>query len=165
MIERINPDVQRLITPIMERMTAIHMAERNVPAIGNTNNDPYKREKQECVHFIFNGNQPECTLVKTQDGKLKCKVCDREIGTHFDNTAVQTLLEARKVVEQIMFFGMINNMKADCVAGCIDLKKILPELAQIIAQLNEYVKREEQNIDASNNIGEQYRFQGITASY
>lgn len=166
MIERINPDVQRLIQPIMQRMTAIYIAEKNTPVIGNYgNNDQYKREKQECVHFIFNGNTPECKLEKTADGKLKCAVCGREIATKFDQSAVQTLLDARKVVEQIMFFGMINNMKADCVAGCIDMKKILPELAQIIAQLNEYVKREESNIDNVSNIGEPYRFSGITASY
>ena len=164
MLEKINPDTQRLITPIMQRMTAIYAAERNTPVIGGGHNDQYKREKQECVHFIFNGNTPECKLQKTADGKLRCEVCGREINIKFDQSAVQTLIDARKVVEQIMFFGMINNMTADRVAGCIDMKKILPELAQLLAELNEYVKREETNIDTVQNMGDAYRF-AITSTY
>ncbi len=166
MLERIDPNVQRLITPIMQRMTSIYLTERSVPVIGNQNrNDQFKTEKQECVHLIFNGNYPECKLEKQPDGKLKCAACGREIATKFDQSAINTLLEARKVVEQILFFGMINNLNADFVATCIDLKKVLPTLAQVAAELNEYVKREETNIDTVQNIGDEYRFKGITSAY
>jgi hypothetical protein len=166
MVEKISPNVQRLITPIMSRMTSIYLAEQQNPIIGAQNRgDQYKREKQECVHFIFNGNTPECKLIKTDDGRLKCSACGREIYAKFDGSNVNALLEARKVVEQIMWFGMINRLNPDVVAACIDMKKMLPDLAQIAAELNEYVKREENNIDTVQNIGAEYRFNGFTSVY
>jgi hypothetical protein len=166
MLEKINPNVQRLITPIVQRMTSIYITERSNPVIGNTNhNDQYKREKQECVHIIFDGNSPVCKLEKTPDGKLKCAACGREIYSKFDGSNVKALLEARQVVEQVMYFGMVNNLNADIVAGCIDMKKMLPDLAQIAAELNEYVKREDSNTDTVNNVGNEYRFGGITSGF
>jgi hypothetical protein len=166
MLEKINPNVQRLVTPIMQRMTSIYITERSNPVIGNSNHgDQYKREKQECVHIIFNGNTPECKLEKTPDGKLKCAACGREIYPKFDGSNVQLLLDARKVVEQVMFFGMINNLNADVVSGCIDMKKMLPDLAQIAAELNDYVHREESNADTVDNVGMEYRFRGITSGF
>ena len=163
MFQKIDPKVQQLVTPIMQRMTAIYMTEKMTPVIGNAgNNDQHKQEKQECVHLIFNQNSPECKLNKTPDGKLKCDACGREVYTKFDGSNVTVLLDARKVIEQIMFFGMVNNLKPDIVAACIDMKKMLPALAQVAAELNEYVKREETNIDTVGNVGDEYRFRSIT---
>ena len=42
---------------------------------------------------------------------------------------------------------------------------MIPDLAQIAAELNEYVKREENNIDTVQNIGAEYRFNGFTSAY
>jgi hypothetical protein len=165
MLEQIHPDVQRILTPIISRMTAIYITEHNTPVIGGNHNDQYKREKQECVHIIFDGNSPKSMLVKSPDGKLKCAVCGREICTKFDGSSIQTLLEARKVVEQLLYFGMVNHMKADLIMTCIDIKKCLPELATLLAQLNEFVKREESNMDTVSNIGDEYRFRGITSAF
>jgi hypothetical protein len=64
-----------------------------------------------------------------------------------------------------MFFGMINNLNADVVSGCIDMKKMLPDLAQIAAELNDYVHREESNADTVDNVGMEYRFRGITSGF
>lgn len=165
MLERINPNVKRLIEPIMVRMTNIYITERYTPVIGNQNRgDQFKREKQECVHIIFNGSTPEVKLDKTADGRLKCAACGREVYTKFDGSNVNALLEARKVIEQIMFFGMINDLNPDIVSACIEMKKMIPDLAQIAAELNEYVKREETNVDTVQNIGNEYRTK-ITSSY
>ena len=75
------------------------------------------------------------------------------------------LLDARKVVEQILWFGMINRLKPDVVATLIDMKKTLPAIAQIAAELNDYVKREETNNDTVDNLGSEYRFRGFTSQY
>ena len=124
----------------------------------------YPRNR-ECVHIIFNGSTPEVKLDKTSDGRLKCAACGREVYAKFDGTNVNALLEARKVIEQIMFFGMINDLNPDIVSACIEMKKMIPDLAQIAAELNEYVKREENNIDTVQNIGAEYRFNGFTSAY
>ena len=165
MLEKINPNVQRLITPIMQRMTSIYITEKYTPVIGNQNRgDQYKREKQECVHLIFDGQEPVSKLEKTADGKLKCRACGREVCAKFDGTNVNALLEARKVVEQVMYFGMINNLNPEIISVCIDMKKLLPQLAPVAAELNDYVKREETNVDTIQNIGNEYRL-GITSGF
>lgn len=165
MQEKINPLTRQLIDPIIQNMTAIYVTEQSTPELGATNTDQYKREKQECVHYIYENNQLRCMLYKTNDGKVKCKACGREVATQFDKTALDKLLDARAVVEQTMYFGMINNLNPDLVAGCIAVKKALPEIAQLQASLNEYVKREESNHDTVSNIGDPYRTPGITGSY
>jgi hypothetical protein len=168
MLEKINPNVHRILEPIIRDMTSIHMLEMSQPLIGSNNRgDQFKREKQACVHMIFNGSSPypECQLEKTADDKLRCKICGREIYSKFDGKNVEMLLDARKVVEQVMFFGMVNNMTPEIVQACIDMKKMLPDLAQVTSELNEFVKREESNNDAVGNIGEEYRFNNITSMY
>lgn len=168
MLEKINPNVQRILTPIINDMTTIHMIEMSSPLIGvNNRGDQYKREKQSCVHMIFNGNSayPECQLEKTADDKLRCRVCGREVYAKFDGHNVEMLLDARKVVEQVLFFGMVNNMTPEIVQACIDMKRMLPDLAQVTSELNEFVKREDSNNDAIGNIGDEYRSQTITGMY
>ena len=167
MIEKLTPDVQRLIAPIVNRMTAVYLQESMYPVIGHQKgNDPNKQLKQECVHFIMNGSAPECALVRTADDKLKCKACGREIAINFDGTNVETLLAARKVVEQVMFFGMINKLNKDYIAACIDIKKALPVVAQLASELNDFVKRENADADTVSNLGAEYRqAQGFTAMY
>lgn len=170
MLERIDPNVQRIITPIMTRMTAIYITEKQQPVIGAPQrNDQYRREKQECVHFIFNGNTPDCRLRKVTGNNgvetLKCDACGREVCLKFDGENVKTLQAARAVVDQLLFFGMVNNMNPEIIMACIDLKKILPDLAQITAELNEYVTREEKNIDNVSNIGAEYRYKTITGGF
>lgn len=166
MLEKIDPNIQRLITPIMTRMTSIYITERQRPVIGNQqHSDQYKREKQECVHIIFDGNRPECMLKKVNDETLKCAACGREVCIKFDGSNVQTLLDARKVIEQLMFFGMVNNMNPEIIMACIDMKKMLPDLAQITAELNDYVQREETNIDNVSNIGAEYQYRQITGGF
>ena len=165
MFERIDPAVQRLVSPIMNRMTAISMEEAQIPQLGQNHQEKYRNEKLECVHLIFNGNEPEPTLEQTQDGSLKCRVCGRKIYPKFDGTNVDHVLMARQVVEQVMWFGMINNMKPEFVAGCIDLKKMLPVIAQVASELNEYVRREDSSNDTVANMGAEYRFPHITSGF
>ena len=165
MYERIDPSVQRLISPIMNRMTAIHIEESQLPVIGQSQVEKYRNEKLECVHLIFNGKEPLCMLEQTPEGELKCKVCHRKVYPKFDGSNVEAVLKARQVVEQVMWFGMINNMKPDFVQGCIDMKKMLPVIAQIAGELNEYVRREDSDKDTVANMGLEYRFPHITSGF
>jgi hypothetical protein len=59
---------------------------------------------------------------------------------------------------------MINNLNPEIISVCIDMKKLLPQLAQVAAELNDYVKREETNVDTIQNIGNEYRL-GITSGF
>ena len=165
--ERIDGNVQRLITPIMSRMTAIAMEEAQMQqSLGMQHlQDKYRQQKLECVHLLFNGNEPDCKLVQTQEGELKCTACGRKIYAKFDGSNVDILLQARQVVEQVMWFGMINNMKPEFIMGCIDMKKMIPALVQVASELNEYVKRKESSGETVSNIGAEYRFPHITSGF
>lgn len=164
--DSIHPDVRNLIKPIIDRSTQIYMAEQqNKANIGRLANsvDQKSEEKLQCVHLIWKNGNVEATLHRTQSGKLKCRVCGREVATAFDDTAVDKILEARKVVEQLLFFGMTKNMKAEHVNMLIQLKQALPYVAQMMAELNQYVTRDNTTVDSVANIGSEYAVPNITS--
>lgn len=164
--DRINVDVKRLITPIMSRMTAVMIEESQRPELGQVNGqDKYRLQKLECVHIVFNGNNPDCKLYQTPEGELKCSVCGRKIYAKFDGSNVDILLNARQCIEQVMWFGMINNMKPDLLNGCIEMKKSLPALIQVASELNDFVRRKQNDSDTVSNIGAEYRFPNITSGF
>lgn len=167
---KIHPSVDAIIKPIIAEMTKIDLAQQTNPIIGAHNEPEYIKEaKKSCVHITFDGTDYRPRIEKTADGKLLCRVCGREINTKFDKTAVDTLVEANKVINQLLFFGMINGLKAEPIANLISLKRTIPAAAQLLSELNEYVKRDESSTDSERNIGLEYNsgnpalnFRGIT---
>lgn len=167
---KIHPSVDAIIKPIIAEMTKIDIAQQTNPIIGAHNEPEYVKEaKKACVHITFDGQEYRPRVEKTADGKLICRVCGREINTKFDKSAVDTLMEANKIYNQVLFFGLINGLKAEPIAMLISLKKINPAVAQLLSELNEYVKRDESSTDSERNIGIEYNsgnptlnFRGIT---
>lgn len=166
MARKIHPSVDALIKPIISTMTKIDIAQQSNPIVGSHNEPEYIKEaKKSCVHITYDGSDYKFRAVETDDGRLVCQVCGREIATKFDKSAVDTLMEATKIINQIVFFGMLNGLKAEPLATLISLKRTLPAAAQLLAELNEYVKRDESNSDAVSNIGNEYNtpsFRSIT---
>lgn len=163
---KIHPSVDALVKPIIATMTKIDIAQQSNPIVGSNNEPDYIKEaKKSCVHITFDGSDYKLRVAKTNDDRLVCQVCGREIATKFDKHAVDTLMEATKIINQIAFFGMLNGLKAEPLATLISLKKTLPAAAQLLSELNEYVKRDESNSDAVSNIGVEYNspnFRNIT---
>lgn len=166
MARKIHPSVDALIKPIIATMTKIDIAQQSNPIVDPHNEPEYIKEaKKSCVHITFDGSDYKLRAAETDDGRLVCQVCGREIATKFDKSAVDTLMEATKVINQIVFFGMLNGLKAEPLATLISLKRALPAAAKLIAELNEYVKRDESSSDAVSNIGNEYNtpsFRSIT---
>ena len=154
---KIDPQVDAVIKPIIYEMTKIDIAQQSNPVIG-TDNEPkvYKEKKKECVHITYDGNDFRLRTEMTPEGKLVCRVCGREIGTKFDRSSVDAITECLKVVNQIVVFGLVNGLRAEPLLTLLSLKRTLPAVAQLMAELNEYVKREEANTDAEKNIGYGY---------
>lgn len=162
---KIHPAVDALIKPIISEMTRIDIAQQTNPIIGSHNEPEYVKEmKKSCVHITFDGNDYRLRTEKTADGKLVCRVCGREIATKFDNSGVETLTNAIKVINQLLLFGMLNGLKAEPIATLISLKKTLPAAAQLLKELNEYVKHDEASADAERNIGLEYNTPGTFRS-
>ena len=157
MNKKIHPSVEALVKPIIHEMTKIDLTQQYNPMIGAHNENEFTRErKKECVHITFDGNDYKLRTEKTEDGKVVCAVCGREINTTFDNSAVETLLEANKVINQVLLFGMLNGLRAEPIAALISMKKLMPSVAQLCKELNEYVKQTENTSDSLKNIGAEY---------
>lgn len=159
---KIHPSVDALIKPIIETMTKIDIAQQSNPLVGSHNEPDYIKEaKKSCVHITFDGSDYKIRADKTSDGRLVCQVCGREIATAFDKNAVDILMQATKIINQIAFFGMLNGLMAEPLATLISIKRTLPAAAQLLSELNEYVKRDESNADTVNNIGVEYNTPGF----
>jgi len=76
---------------------------------------------------------------------------------NFDDTAIKKLLDARTVIEQVMFYGMINHMQADKVEMLIQMKSIIPYIAQMAQNLNKFVAKDDSYQDSIGNVGREYR--------
>lgn len=158
---KIHPSVDAVIKDIVYDLTTIDITQQSNPMLG-CHNEPeaVKEKKKECVHITYDGNDYRLRTKKTAEGKLICEVCGREINTKFDNSAIETLMDATKVINQILLFGMLNGLSAAPIMTLISLKKTLPAAAQLLKELNEYVKRDEAAADSERNIGVEYNTPG-----
>lgn len=165
---KIHPSVDALIKPIVYEITKIHIAQKTNPSIGSHNEpEAVKLKKRDCVHVLFDGQEYRIGANKTADGRLVCDGCGREIATKFDKSGVDTITNTIAVINQLTLFGLLNGLKAEPLAALIQLKKLLPEAAQLLSELNEYVKRDNSTSNAEKNIGTEYNtpnsFRGITS--
>lgn len=167
---KVSPEVDRIIKPIIFEMTNIDIAHQQNPMI-NPNNEPenIKRMKRRCVHITYNRGDFQIRAKKLEDGRLVCPVCGQEIGTEFTEEAIQDYFKCLKRVNQLLFFGMLKGMIAPCVSGCIALKEMIPDAAMLHKQLNSFVTRENKDSDALSNLGQEYStsdlYKNITGFY
>ena len=154
---KIHPNVDAVIKPIVYEMTRIDIAQKSNPIIGSQNEPDYIKEtKKKCVHIIFENGEFRLATKRNDDGKLVCTACGRTINTKFDQSAVDTITAAIEVVNQVLFFGLLNGLRAEPLETLISIKTQLPAAAQLLKELNLYVKNENQNNDDSSNIGLEY---------
>ena len=159
---KIKPAVDAVIKPIINEMTHIDVAQKTNPIIGTQNEPDYVKEaKKRCVHIVFENGQYQLATAKNSEGKLVCRACGRVIGTKFDDTAIQKIMDCIEVINQIQFFGMLNNLKAEPLNTLIDLKRMLPAAAQLLKELNEFVKRDNAAADDASNLGSEYVIPGF----
>ena len=164
---KISPDVIQVIKPIIDDMSKIDLEQRMNANLGPQNEPIAVKEiKKSCVHIIWTGRDFQISVKKTDDGRLVCTACGREICQKFDKSSVDAIMNAIPVVNQVLFFGMLNGMKAEPIQTLISLKRTLPAVAQLAHELNEYVSRSDKASEALDNIGAEYNtppmFSGIT---
>lgn len=154
---KIHPTVDAVIKPIVYDMTRIDITQRTNPVIGTNNEPEFVREmKKQCVHIIFENGEFRLATSKNDEGKLVCRACGRVINTKFDKTAVEKIMDCIEVINQILFFGMLNGLRAEPIQTLISIKKTLPAAAQLLNELNEFVKRDDSAAESASNIGAEY---------
>lgn len=155
---KLDPAVATLVKPIIEKMTRVDVAQRTNPII-DSNNEPewIKEEKKSCVHIIFENGEYRLRVAKRDDGDLWCETCGRKIATKFDKTAIDKIMDCIEVINQVLLFGMLNGMRAEPIATLISIKRALPAVAKLAANLNSFVKKESTALNAEQNIGIEYQ--------
>ena len=162
-VENIHPDVMNLIKPIIDANTMImlgDMQNRQGWYPNPIEAQKIKNAKLSCVHLAWRENKavPMVETVYDEKGKphLKCKMCGREIGMEFSKDQTKVLLEARKIVEQITYVGMMNHMSAPNLNLLIQMKTLLPYVVQMYDNLTGFVSRDDSLNDSVTNVGVEY---------
>jgi hypothetical protein len=154
---RIHPSVDAIIKPIVYDMTKIDISQKTNPIIGKNNEPDFIKEmKKRCVHIIFDNGEYRPAVKKNENGELVCSACGRKINIKFDSTAVDTIMDCISVINQLTFFGLLNGLRAEPLETLISIKTQLPAAAQLLKELNLYVKNETQNDNDAANIGTEY---------
>jgi hypothetical protein len=168
---RPSPEVDRIIKPIIMDMTKIDLIQQNNPQINSNNEDKnIKRMKRRCVHITWDGVSNFTIRARMQDdGRFVCAVCGQEIGTEFDDDAIDDYFRCLKRVNQACLFGLLNGMSAGPLQGFIALKEMLPDAAKVHRELNIIASKENKDNNAIANIGSEYAtgnvFGNITGYY
>lgn len=158
-ISKVHPQVDAVIRPIIEDMTRIDKVQKMNPIFG-PHNEPenIKELKKSCVHMVYEDGVPQLSIRKNNEGELVCRVCGRVIYTKFDKSSVQRIMDCIEVLNQVLLFGMINGLKAEPIKTIIDCKRVLPSIAQLAKNMNEYVSRENSSSETESNIGLEYGY-------
>ena len=159
MLNKIAPEINQLIQPIVFNMTRIHLTEEQQKNTYGQFQEPpeWREEKKKCVHILFNGSGYDIAASYNSEGKLMCKCCGREINTKFDNDAYERLVAAIPVLNQLTLFGLIHGLKKPLLQNIILLKQMMPDAAQLMKSMNEFVKNETTRMSAQDNVGAEYQ--------
>lgn len=156
--ETFNPEVYTLIEPICRNITAIVEEQKINPMVSHENEPKeWRREKQKCVHWVFDGPKLIPAVRPDADGTFKCRACGRTLYTNFaDNSGSEICMQFIDVVNSLLFFGMENKMYPERIQTLIQLKTLVPRLAQEWSNLCEFIRRSSTENGNNNNLGEEY---------
>lgn len=156
---KIHPDVNQLIQPIVFNMTKIKLSQAQQARIYGRSNEPddIKLQKRSCVHIMYDGSGFALAARRADDGKLVCECCGREINTTFDDDAVNKITDALPVINQLLMFGMLHGMQRKPIENLIVIKNLLPDAAQMMKELCEFVKSENARASTMDNVGHEYQ--------
>ena len=156
---KINPDVRRLLHQNILDATQLDIRQKAAANMGVQLSETPADEKvkRACCHFTYEGPEPMLRLRRNNEGRVICDVCNREIFTDFKGERnVDILMEACKVINQALVFGIFNNLLPEPIRLLISLKEVLPDAAKLVKQLNQYILKEEANNNAAANLGTEY---------
>ena len=155
---RISPQVVEALKPIISDMTKVQAFQE--AHAGDTNYkvpDWVAAAKRCCCHVILDGRQvPKLAIAKRADGKLWCTACGRIINTVFDQNSVQKILDALEVVNQALVFGLINGLDYKTAQSIVSVKAVLPDVAQMLTELNQTLDNNQKASKVTNAIGQEY---------
>lgn len=168
MNKQIHPAVRAIMDPIIDQMTQIYLRNKMYPQVGPHNEpEAEKQIKRRCVHYIKDGNGELIMPIEhNANGEFVCKACGRPLNLKFNKESVDAIMEAIKVIDGLVAFAPQQNIMAQPIQSLISIKELLPLVAQLQAELNEFVKRDDSSNAAAGSLTGDYqtpeRFTSIT---
>lgn len=157
---KVNNEVREFITPIVEGMTRIYETNKHTSPLvgGQYDNENIKMLKRDCVHIILDVKTGKHVLAakKTNEGKVVCAACGREISTEFGDAAQLKIAEAEKVINQLVTFGMMNGLDVKAVRTLVSIKHVLPDVMKLVGELGEFIAKSSTSTEALGDIGSEY---------
>lgn len=157
---KLNVEVKEYIAPIVDGMTRIYETNKHTSPLvgGQYDNENIKMLKRDCVHIIRDYKTGKFVLAikKTNEGKIVCQACGREVSTDFGENAQNTLSEAEKVINQVVVFGMMNGLEKDALKTLISIKHVLPDVMKLVGELGVFVQKSTTSNENLGDIGSEY---------
>jgi hypothetical protein len=155
--QRISPEVDQVIKPCITAMSDIALVEENMGEIDQGNVSPaVKMAKRRCVHIIWRKGDFVVTVKPVEGNKMVCSVCGAEIGTEFNDDAIDDYFNCLKRVNQLLFFGMFKGLQARPIQGLIALKEMLPDAARLHKAMNQFVAKDDKDQNVKDNLGAEF---------
>ena len=153
----LSANVLEVLRPIIYDMTRVNYLQRSYIIRPKNEPDWVRTAKRSCCHIILDSTGvPQLSVTKRDDGFLYCDACGRKINTHFDKAAVDKITDALEVVNQALLFGLIYGMDGPSAASLVSVKSVLPDVAQLMQELNERIENK-QNVDSTMDaLGKEY---------
>lgn len=155
---KLSPSVLEVLKPIIYDMTRIDYLQRSYIVRPKNEADWIRNAKRSCCHIILDSTGVAKLAVSKHpdDGCLYCDACKRKINTKFDKASVDKINDALEVVNQALLFGLIYGMDGQTAASLVSVKSVLPDVAQLMTEINERVQNK-QNIDSTvDALGKEY---------
>lgn len=159
---KIHPSVRATLAPIVSQMTRIYNRNRVYPMVGPHNESEVdKIMKRRCVHFIEDEHgEWRMAVKKNANGEHICEACGRKINIKFDQEAVDAIMKTIEILDGLAIFAPTQGLMAEPLQTIISVKEVLPAIAKLQSEFNEFVKRDEMNGSVGGGLGG-----GIVDSY
>lgn len=167
MAQQIHPAVRAVMEPIIDQMTQISMRNKMYPEVGKHNEpEAEKQIKRRCVHWIKDQNGEISMPIEKVGDKYRCTACGRPINLNFNEESVETLVKAIEIIDGLVMLAPQMKIMAGPLQSLISIKEVLPLVATLQQQFNEFVKRDDSANAASGSLTGDYhtpdRFTSIT---
>ena len=168
MAQQIHPAVRAVMEPIIDQMTQIYLRNKMYPQVGQHNEpEAEKQIKRRCVHYIKDANgELIMPIEKTGDKEFICKACGRKVNLNFNEDSVQAIMRTIEVLDGLVMLAPQMKIMAQPLQSLISIKELLPLVAKLQAEFNEFIKRDDSANAASSSLTADYhtpdRFTSIT---
>lgn len=172
-IERIDPGVVSIINPIIATMQDFAYKRQFNPMIGHYQ-EPIQEKiaKRACVHIrCTNGQDYEYAVEKrlvdsddtpgTKEERYVCKLCDRKLYHHYNDSAIKILNKALEVINGYILMIPAHNVSPNVLQMFISLKNTWPEVMKICQETNQLISLQEQDGKIDKNMVADYNTGGI----